>query len=320
MIELRHPWALLLLPPLMIWAWRSRYRWGIPSPRPSSWLSRHSAHLLPVLLVAILGLAASGPEWRVVVRGRAPVVDFALVLDGSSSMRARDDGQEDRWSAARRLMKTFVARRPEDRFALIRFSAHPVTLAPLTADHLRIWTLLERLELDDRDDGTAIGSALMTAVRRLSDSPARSRVIVLLTDGAQNRGRVSPEEAAAEAHALGIRIHTVLLGRPGAESLYPIDGGGFARLKVDTDPESLKQVALRTGGEALAADDPAGLARSFAAIDKLEKTALPVDPPSEGRPLAQFFLGAAALLALPLLLDLFRKRGKRRPLWLREVH
>ena len=136
---------------------------------------------------------------------------------------------EDRWAAARRLLKAFIAGRPDDRFALVLFSGHPVTLSPLTADHVRLYTILDRLELSSRDDGTAIGSALMTAVRRLSDSPARSRVILLLTDGAQNRGRVTALEAAEEAKNQGIRIHTVALGGKG-ESLYPIEGGGFAKI------------------------------------------------------------------------------------------
>ncbi len=317
MFELRYPYLLLFLIPA-IWATlRTPYRWGIPQERPTSSFARHSARVLPVFLAALLVLAASGPEWRTHVRGRAPVVDFAVVLDGSSSMKALDDGKEDRWSAARRLLKAFIAGRPDDRFALVLFSAHPVTLSPLTADHLRLWTMLERLELDSRDDGTAMGSALMTAVRRLSESPARSRVILLLTDGAQNRGRVTGQEASLEAKNQGIRIHTMLIGRPGGESLYPIDGGGFARLKVDTDPDALRQIALLTGGEYLAADDPQGLERSLAAVDKLEKTALPVDAPSEGKPLAAWFLAAAALLALPLALDLARKRGRKRPEWVR---
>jgi Ca-activated chloride channel family protein len=314
-IELRYPYLLLLLIPALWAALRAPYRWGIPHERPTSPIERHTARIIPVLLATLLVFAAAGPEWRTHVRGLAPVVDFAVVLDGSSSMKARDDGKEDRWSAARRLLKAFIAGRPDDRFALVLFSAHPVTLSPLTADHLRLWTLLERLELDSRDDGTAIGSALMTAVRRLSGSPARSRVILLLTDGAQNRGRVSGTEAAIEAKNQGIRVHTVLIGRPGGESLYPIEGGGFAELKVDTDPEILRQIALLTGGEFLAADDPQGLERSLAALDKLEKTALPVDAPSEGKPLAKWLLAAAALLALPLAADLARKRGHKRPEW-----
>jgi Ca-activated chloride channel homolog len=237
------------------------------------------------------------------------------VLDGSSSMRALDDGKEDRWSAARRLLRAFVRQRQEDRFALILFSAHPVTLSPLTADHERLLRTLSRLELDSRDDGTAIGSALMTAVRRLEGSPARSRVILLLTDGVENRGRVTGLEAAAEAKANGIRIHTVVMGGAG-DSLYPLDGGGFGRFHVDNDPATLKKIAEATGGEAFAADDPAGLARSLGAIDRLETTVLPVDAPSEGRPLAQWFLMLAALFALPLAIDLFRKRGAQRPEWI----
>jgi Ca-activated chloride channel family protein len=314
-LALRYPFLLLLLLPGLWLALRTSYRWGIPSPRPSGRFQHYSARLLPALLMLALVLAAAGPERRRTVQGLAPVVDFAVVLDGSSSMKALDDGKESRWNAARRLLRLFIAGRPDDRFALVLFSAHPVTLSPLTADHVRLWTALERLDPDSRDDGTAIGSALMTAVRRLQDSPARSRVILLLTDGAQNRGRVLPLEAAEEARAHGIRIHTVAIGGEG-ESLYPIDGGAFARLKVETDPETLRRLAQATGGESFRAGDPAGMARSMAAIDRLEKTALPVDAPSEGKPLARWLLLAAALLALPLALDLGRKRGRPAPAWL----
>ena len=312
----RHPYLLLLLIPGIWLALRTSYRWGIPGSRPSGRLAHWAAQVLPALLMALLVLAAAGPEARRTVRGLTPVVDFAVVLDGSSSMKALDDGQEDRWHAARRLLRLFIAGRPEDRFALILFSAHPVTLSPLSADHLRLWSILERLKLESLDDGTAIGSALMTAVRRLRDSPARSRVILLLTDGAQNRGRVLPLEAAEEARSAGIRIHTVAIGGD-RESLYPIDGGQFARLKVATDPETLRRIAQATGGETFSADDPAGMARSMAAIDRLERTALPVDAPTEGRPLTRWLLLAAAALALPLALDLGRKRGQPAPAWLR---
>jgi Ca-activated chloride channel family protein len=319
-IALRHPLLLLLLPGLLWLAWRMPYRWGIPSSRPSSTLQRLTARWFPLALALLLGLASAGPEWRKEVKGMAPVVDFAVVLDGSSSMRIIDGEStsgEDRWRSAKRLLANFISHREEDRFALVLFSAHPVTLSPLTADHRRLFRTLARLDIDARDDGTAIGSALMTAVRRLSDSPARSRVILLLTDGAQNRGSVKPLEAAAEAKANGIRVHTVAIGHAG-ESLVPIEGGGFARLTVEADPETLKQVAAATGGESFSAQDPAGLARSLAAIDGLEKTQLPVDAPSEGKPLAAWLLMAAAALALPLALDLARKRGAPRPAWLGE--
>ncbi len=314
MIALRYPLLLLVAVPLLIGAWRAVYRWGIPSSRPSSALGRLTAHWLPVLVALALGLAATGPEWRRPLRGAAPVVDFAVVLDGSSSMRILDRPEEDRWHAARRTLAQFVQGRPDDRFALILFSAHPVTLSPLTADHPRLLRLLARLDLDSRDDGTAIGSALMTAVRRLEDSPARSRVILLLTDGLQNRGRVTPVEAAEEARRSGIRIHAVAMGS-GGESLVPLEGGGFARLRVEVDHATLKQVATLTGGEAFSAEDPGGLARSLTAVDQLEKTLLPVDPPTEGRPLARWCLLAALLLVLPLAADLACKRGRPRPLW-----
>jgi Ca-activated chloride channel family protein len=317
MISLRYPLLLLVAVPLLIWAWRVIYRWGIPSSRPSSVLARYSSHWLPVLLSLVLGLAAAGPEWRSSIRGMAPVVDFAVVLDGSSSMRILDQPNEDRWHAARRTLAQFVLRRPDDRFALILFSAHPVTLSPLTSDHLRLLRMLARLDIDSRDDGTAIGSALMTAVRRLEDSPARSRVILLITDGVQNRGRVTPLEAAEEAQRNGIRIHAVALGVNG-ESLVPLEGGGFARLRVEVDHATLQQVAHLTGGESFSAEDPAGLEHSLASVDQLETTLLPVDSPTEGRPLTRWCLLAAALLVLPLATDLAFKRGKPKPDWVEE--
>jgi Ca-activated chloride channel family protein len=312
---LRYPFLLLLLVPGLWFCLRTSYRWGIPSSRPAGRLERWSSRWLPAVILTLLVLAAAGPERRSVVKGQAPVVDFVVVLDGSSSMKALDDGHESRWDAARRLIRRFIAGRPDDRFALILFSAHPVTLSPLTANHARLWTLLDHLQLDSPDDGTAIGSALMTAVTRLRDSPARSRAILLLTDGAQNRGLVMPLEAAAEAHAQGIHVYTVAMGN-NKESLYPLEGGGFAWLKVATDPETLKRISRMTGGEEFPADDPAGLARSMAAISRLETTVLPVDPPTEGQPMAQWLWLAAGLLALPLALDLGRKRGRRRPEWL----
>lgn len=314
-MDLRHPFALLLLLPGLWLVWKRPYRWGIPGSHPASFLARWSAQILPPAVLLALVLAAAGPEWRSPVRGMAPVVDFAVVLDGSSSMRALDDGKQSRWDAARSLLSAFIDKRSDDRFALIVFSAHPVTLSPLTADHGRLKRILRGLQIESRDDGTAIGSGLMTAVRRLSESPARSRVILLLTDGAENRGRVHALEAAQEARDHHIRIHTVVLGGT-KEALYPLEGGGFAQLRVDNDPETLKKVAALGHGEAFAADDPGGLARSLAAIDKLEKTALPVDPPTEGTPLAGLLLALAGLLAAPFLLDLFRKRGRRAPAWL----
>ncbi len=315
MMELRHPYLLLLLVPGLWLSIRAMYRWGIPNPKPATKFARWTANLLPPMILTVLVLAAAGPEWRRAVRGAAPVVDFAVLLDASSSMKALDDGKESRWDAARRLLEAFIAKRPDDRFAIVLFSAHPVTLSPLTADHGRLLRVLDQLDIDARDDGTAIGSGLMTGVRRLADSPARSRVILLLTDGAQNRGRVSALEAAAEAKSRGIRVHTVAIGKASGESLYPLEGGGRAWLKVDTDPDTLKKVSALTGGEAFAADDPVGLARSLQAIGTLEKTVLPVDPPTEGEPLAQWLLMAAAILILPLLLDIFRKRGRKHPAW-----
>jgi Ca-activated chloride channel family protein len=136
-----------------------------------------------------------------------------------------------------------------------------------------------------------------------------------LTDGSQNRGRVTPQEAALEATEQGIRVYTVLMGRAGSDSVYPIDGH-FYRLRIEPDFETLREIARMTGGEAFSADDPAGLEHGLKAIDELEKTALPIDTPMEGRPLAQWLLVFSAAVALPLAADLARKRGGKPPRWL----
>jgi len=299
-------------------------------------LLKYPVRFAPFLLVAALTLAASGPELRKTIAGMASVIDFAVVLDASSSMLAIDGGHDDseasiapgaateaktsdfresRWDAARRLLRQFISSRPNDRFALVLFSAHPITLSPLTADHQRLHSTLDSLQLDSIDDGTAIGSALMTGVRRLSQSPARSRVILLLTDGMQNRGRVTPLEAASEAILSGIRVHTVHIGSPGADSLYPIDGH-FYRLSVESDPETLSEIARLTGGEAFSANDPAGFEHSLKAIDSLEKTALPIDAPLTGKPLTRWFLVFSSALAILMAADLIRKRGRTPPAWI----
>jgi Ca-activated chloride channel family protein len=190
-----------------------------------------------------------------------------------------------------------------------------VTLSPLTADHAALDDMLESLHLDGADDGTAIGSALMTGVRRLSQSRAMSRVVLLLTDGSQNRGRVAPQEAAREAARQGIRVYTVLMGRAGADSVYPIDGRLY-RLRVEPDFETLREIARVTGGAAFSADDPSGLDLCLRAIDELEKAAPPMDSPMEGRPLARWLLVFSAVPVLALAMDLARKRGQRPPGWL----
>ena len=110
MMELRHPYLLLFLVPGLWLSLRAVYRWGIPNPKPASKFARWSANLLPPIILTLLVLAAAGPEWRRAVRGAAPVVDFAVVLDGSSSMKALDDGKESRWDAARRLLESSKAR------------------------------------------------------------------------------------------------------------------------------------------------------------------------------------------------------------------
>lgn len=243
------------------------------------WISR----LVPIargLALACVVVAMARPQ-----RGleqsivRIEAVDIVLVLDVSTSMRALDFSTPtrriDRLDAAKEVAKKFVARRPDDRIALIAFAALPYTMAPLTLDHDWLSRRIDELQTGMLEDGTAIGSALASAINRLRDSPARSRVIVLLTDGIHNMGTVTPDLAAGMAKALGIRVYTIGCASHEA-AIYPVrDPFGrehFVRVPPDLDEETLRRVAETTNGRYFRATDLTELENIYAEIDRLEKT------------------------------------------------
>ena len=263
---------------------------------------RHVPFGLRLLALALLLVAFARPQTGVTAENVATDgIDIVLVLDLSSSMLA-EDLEPNRIGAARQVAADFVRGRLNDRTGLVVFAGEAFTQAPLTLDHRVVTTLIEELEVGIIEDGTAIGMGLATAVRRLSDSSAESKVIVLLTDGQNNRGSIDPATAAQMAQALGVRIYAVGAGTRGSAPV-PVDDPLFGRrtvsMQVDIDDEALEEIAALTGGRYFRATDRESLERVYEEIDALETTE--IEMTSFTRYGELFHLPLAAGLGLLLL-------------------
>lgn len=237
-------------------------------------------------------------------------IDVQIALDISGSMGAEDFQPDNRLEVAKRVVRDFIAERPADRIGLTVFGGTALTRAPLTTDRRMLDELVSGLRLTDVPDGTAIGMGLASAASRLKDSAARSKVIVLVTDGVNNAGEIDPRSAAALAEGLGLRVHTVGVGKKGRVLVPmpvrdPLTGRHLVRkiaLEVDVDEELLGEIAARTGGKFFRAGDPQALAGVFAEIDRLEKTPLAVKRYVRHREAFQpFAWSALAFTLLPLV-------------------
>ncbi len=277
---------LLLLPPF-VWWYAARAERTLGAVRYSAvdrlrrggrrgtgrW--RHVPFGLRLLALALLLVAFARPQTGVTAENVATDgIDIVLVLDLSSSMLA-EDLEPNRIGAARQAAANFVRRRPNDRIGLVVFAGEAFTQAPLTLDHRVVTTLIEELEVGVIEDGTAIGMGLATAVKRLGDSSAESKVIVLLTDGQNNRGAIDPQTASRMAQALGVRIYAVGAGTRGAARVPvddPLFGRRYASMQVDIDDEALEELATLTGGRYFRATDQESLERVYEEIDALETT------------------------------------------------
>jgi Ca-activated chloride channel family protein len=204
-------------------------------------------------------------------------VDIVLALDASGSMKAEDFQPRNRLEVAKQAAARFVEERASDRLGLVTFAGEAVTQAPLTLDHEAVQGSIERIAIGGLVEGTAIGTGLATAVNRLRVSDAKSKVVILLTDGVNNAGQIDPLTAAETAEALGVRVYTIGVGTTG-EAPYLLDdprfGRRYVRVVVRIDEEILREIAARTGGRYFRATDPEALSQVYAEIDRLERSPL----------------------------------------------
>ena len=248
-------------------------------PGVGQWL-RHVPAVLRLLALAALIVAFARPQTgvtdeTVVTEG----LDIVLALDVSSSMLA-EDLVPNRIEASKEVAASFVSQRTNDRIGLVIFGGKAFTQAPLTLDHSVVTTLMSELQVGMVEDGTAVGMGLATAVKRLQNSQAASKVIVLLTDGRSNRGEIDPITAAQLARALGVRVYTIGAGSRGTARVPVDDGFGgqrYVTTRVDVDEPTLQETAEITGGRYYRATDRQSLERIYAEIDELEKTEIQVE-------------------------------------------
>jgi len=268
--------------------------------RAGRWVSslRHLA--LAALVVALARPQIGSDRVDVDTKG----VDIVLAVDVSGSMQSLDftkDGRPaSRLTAAKDVVKKFVEGRASDRIALVAFSKRPYLMCPLTLDHEWLLKRLEALEEGMGEDGTAIGAALAAAGNQLKDLDAKSRVVVLLTDGMNNSGKVSPAAAAEAASALGIKAYTIGAGTRGEAPIPVKDAFGNVEIqmaKTDIDEKTLEDIATKTGGRYFRATDTKSLEKTYTEIDSLEKTTRVLKEFANYRDLFAY----AALLALVLL-------------------
>jgi len=256
---------------------------------------------LVMIVVAIARPRSSQEMERVDTEG----VDIILAMDVSTSMLARDF-QPDRISASKDIAIEFISQRPSDRMGIVVFAGESFTQCPLTTDRATLINLMKEVQTDLIEDGTAIGNGLATAVARMKDSDAKSRVVILLTDGVNNRGEISPQMAAEIAKTYGIRVYTIGVGANGVAP-YPVMtpwGVEVQNVEVEIDEALLSDIAEATGGRYFRATDNTKLAEIYSEINKMEKARTTID----SFPVYKELFGLYALLALlALLLELILK-------------
>lgn len=309
-------WLLLLLAPMIGYyiyrTWQghstiqiSSIRGMLGSSRTLKYWLRHIPFVIRMMVVALVIVAMARPqssEDRQNVNSEG--IDIVVALDISSSMLAQDF-KPDRMTAAKDISSKFIIDRPTDRIGLVVFAGEAFTQSPLTTDHVSLVNLLNQIQMGMIQDGTAIGNGLATAVNRLKESQAPSKVIVLLTDGVNNSGQIDPSSAADIAAEFGIRVYTIGVGTEGVAPYPAYDAWGnivFQQAKVEIDEPLLKQIAEKTGGLYFRATDNTKLAEIYAEINKLEKGKVEVENFTKYSEIYHpFLLLAIALLILELV-------------------
>ena len=283
-------WLLTLLVPMIgYYVWRtlqggaairiSSVAGVVRAPKTVRYYLRHLSFALRAAAFALLVVALARPQdVEQNVRTNTEGIDIMLAIDVSGSMLARDF-KPDRITAAKEVAGSFIADRYGDRIGLVAFAGEAFTQSPLTTDQSTLQTLLARIRSGLIEDGTAIGNGLATAINRLRESEAKSKVIILLTDGVNNRGEIAPLTAAEIAKAQGIRVYTIGVGTEGMAPYPAIDMFGnitFVNQKVEIDEKTLTAISDMTGGKYFRATDKAKLKAIYDEINQLEKSKVEV--------------------------------------------
>ncbi len=312
-------WLLLILPVLIFWQWYKRKSQAPEMKFPgasdlatagSNWLARLRPVLnfLRLLSVALVIVAMARPrtsEENSRTRS-AEGIDIVMAVDVSTSMLAKDL-RPNRLDATKEVASEFVKNRPNDRIGLVVYAGESYTQTPLTSDHKIILSALKEVKNGLIQDGTAIGMGLATSVNRLKESNAKSKVIILLTDGENNAGQIDPLTAAQLAEEFNIRTYTIGVGTKGVAptpiQYDPRGGFVFANMPVSIDEDLLKNIASQTGGKYFRATDNDKLEKVYEEIDQLEKTKLQeLKFYSYDEKFEDFALAAFILFGLELLL------------------
>jgi Ca-activated chloride channel family protein len=319
-------WLFALLPLVMLWRGRTGPVAAIEYSDVS--LARDVARrsksrignflwLLPILAAALMIVGLARPQ-----RGHSRTevtangIDNVLALDVSGSMQALDfliDGRrQNRIDVVKSVVAKFIDERTDDRIGIISFAGAPYLISPITLDHDWLQQNLERVTIGGTDDGTAIGSAIAASVNRLRMTTAKSKVVVLLTDGVNNTGKISPIAAAEAAKALGVKIYTIGVGVRGKAPIPVRDQAGNMRIvmaQVDVDEKTLQTIANDTGGKFYRATDTDSLQKIYEQINQYEKTAQTVQKFERYDELYPWaVIPAMAILALGSLLGQTRYR------------
>lgn len=265
---------------------------------------RHVPFVLHLLALTALIFALARPQkndsWS---NKTTEGIDIVMAVDISSSMLA-EDLKPNRLDAAKQVASRFVMQRPNDNVGLVVFAGESFTQCPLTMNHAELVNLLKGVKCGMIEDGTAIGTGLATAVNRIKDSKAKSKVVILLTDGSNNRGQIAPVTAGEIAKSFGVRVYTIGVGSRGTAP-YPFQtpyGIQYQDVEVDIDENTLQQIAQITGGSYFRATDTASLGRIYQEIDQLEKTKIQVNEYSKKEELYHWFVWALLVCLLAEML------------------
>jgi Ca-activated chloride channel family protein len=317
-------YLLLLLIPLIAWysvklsktqaSFKLASTQAFKNAKPSMRVyMRHFPFVLRMISLALIIIVIARPQavnsWE---ETESQGIDIVLALDVSGSMLAQDL-QPNRLEAAKKVASEFVTDRKNDRIGLVIFAGESFTQCPLTTDHKVLLNLLKDVNFGMIEDGTAIGLGLANSVNRLKDSPSKSKVVILLTDGTNNRGQIAPLTAADLAKSYGIRVYTIGVGTKGMAPT-PVQtpfGMRIQNMPVDIDEKTLTEIASLTGGQYFRAVDTEGLREVYREIDQMEKYLISVQNVTRKQELfLPFALAALALILIELIL---------RRTWLRTI-